>query len=119
MFERMVVMFGVLVFALAMAGCNGESGNGFEGRWSQTKESVKSSSAPTYTIDIKRDSEIFHIDLEINSHDFISGGRQIKHKKLEGKAESDSVISMMGGLRTMRLQDGHLFFEGSEYVKIH
>ncbi len=121
MLKRIGLVFGMVALTLSIAGCNGDKGDGFIGRWNsggQKKEAV-AVSPPVYVVNIAKDGDLFHIDVEVESHDFLNGGRKTTTKKLEGKAESDTVLSMSGGIRTMRLQDGRMFFDGHEYEKVN
>jgi len=121
MLKRIGFIFGLAALTLSLSGCNGDKGDGFVGRWSsesQKKEAV-AVSPPIYVVNIDKDGELFHIDVETEIHDFLNGGRKTTTKKLEGRAESDTVLSMAGGTRTMRLQDGRMFFEGHEYVRVN
>lgn len=101
-----------LTLSLAMAviaGCGGTSGSGFEGKWSQNTASKPSS------LLIKKDGEIYHVDFTYNNPQLDA----YKTKKLEASAVSDNVLTIVGamGAINMRLQDGHIFFKDSEYIK--
>lgn len=118
MLKKTSLVFGMVIFTLMMSGCNGGKGDDFVGRWSSGNHASKGLVPPSYYINIKKDKEVFHVDVETTMVDFLEGGRKTTNKKYEGKAESDTVLSMMNGLLTMRLQGDRMFFGNDEYVKL-
>lgn len=119
MFKRIGYFCGALAIVGIISGCSGEKGSAFVGRWSSGNEDGVALSPPTYIIDIKKNDEIFHVDMEITSFDFMKGGRKKTLKKLEGKAESETVLSVTGApiSLNMRLEGGRMFFDGNEFIK--
>lgn len=119
MFKQIGYFCGVFAFVGIISGCSSEKGLDFVGRWTSGNEDGVALSPPTYIIDIKKKDEIFHVDMEITSFDFMKGGRKKTHKKLEGKAESETVLSVTGApvVLNMRLEGERMFFDGNEFIK--
>ncbi|GFZ74974.1 hypothetical protein PSE10C_57160 [Pseudomonas amygdali pv. eriobotryae] len=76
---------------------------------------------PSFVMDISKEGEVFHIDLETtNITRDLMGKNEKKEKGLqrfEGKAESDSVLSMANGLVTMRLEGDVIYFDNTTYTR--
>ncbi|WP_440057909.1 hypothetical protein [Pseudomonas fragariae (ex Marin et al. 2024)] len=106
-----------LVFAASvLAGCDSDKGSEFAGRWVSDSASPKQGQT---VLDITADKQLYHIDVTKITHNVIQQGDTKEFKsKLEGKVESDSVLSLVGGLVTMRLQDGKILYEDKEFVKV-
>ncbi|WP_426102987.1 hypothetical protein [Pseudomonas sp. PSPC3-3] len=100
------VGFGAVLLAI-LAGCGAEKPNSFVGHWVE----VPGSTPKPMTLDISYSDAIFHIDEKKNvlGKDF--------ERKLEGRADSATTLSALGGALTMRLENGHLFYNGRELVK--
>ncbi|WP_054084038.1 hypothetical protein, partial [Pseudomonas savastanoi] len=101
MFKRMTAFSCLVVFALALSGCFDSKGDDFIGRWEgkNTQRMYK----PTYVMTISKDGDNFHIDL---ARTWEASGNEkpiTSVQQFEAKAESDTVLSMVGGLVTMRL----------------
>ncbi|AKF48837.1 hypothetical protein PsyrH_P205 (plasmid) [Pseudomonas syringae pv. syringae HS191] len=78
---------------------------------------MKRMGKPTFVMDISKDGEIFHVNLE-TTDDIWGGGKREKSMKLfEAKAESDTVLSMRGGLVTMRLEGDVIYFDSTTYTR--
>ncbi|MNF87251.1 hypothetical protein D3C84_697130 [compost metagenome] len=92
---------------MLLAGCGSDKGIDFVGHW--TEVNVKRNK-PT-TLDISYDGEMFTVHRISNAV-----GRDFK-SRLDGKAESDTMLSFMGGGTTMRLKDGRIFYANDEYIK--
>ncbi|KPY22310.1 Uncharacterized protein ALO89_01125 [Pseudomonas coronafaciens pv. porri] len=105
----------MVLFALALSGCFDSKGDGFVGRW--TGENMKRMGKPTYVMDISKDGEIFHINLETTDDILGHGKREKSMKLLEAKAESDTVLSMRGGLVTMRLEGDVIYYDYITYTR--
>lgn len=105
--KRIFMCVFCFFLSLSLLGCN-EKGKGFVGHWYE----VTDRKSPT-DIKITYKDGIFHID----EHKAYIGftGDEYSINKREAKAESDDVIS--GKLFTMRLEDGKLYYNNSEYVK--
>ena len=98
-------MLAVLFFIVVASGCNGEKGLGFVGGWTGIDENKP------MTLDIKYEDGIFHIDEK-----FSAFGEEF-YKRLEGKAESGTVLSISGGILTMRLEGGKIFYKNRTFIK--
>ncbi|KFF42179.1 hypothetical protein JH25_27830 [Pseudomonas sp. BRG-100] len=118
MLKKILCAIGVVLLITLVSGCNNDKGSDFVGRWSSGNHDAKGLAPPSYYLDIKRDNDIYHVDVQANIYDFISGGRKITSKKYEAKAESETVLSMMGGMLTMRLENERLFFGNDEFIKL-
>ncbi|MDU8431001.1 hypothetical protein RYA99_18935 [Pseudomonas syringae pv. actinidifoliorum] len=115
MFKKMTAFSCLVLFALVLSGCFEGKGQGFVGRW--TGENMKRMGKPTFVMDISKDGEVFHVNLE-TTDDMWGGGKREKSMQLfEAKAESDSVLSMMGGLLTMRLEGDVINFDNTTYTR--
>ncbi|PBP37495.1 hypothetical protein [Pseudomonas syringae] len=115
MFKKITAFSCLVLFALALSGCFDGKGQGFVGRW--TGENMKRMGKPTFVMDISKDGEIFHVNLE-TTDDIWGGGKREKSMKLfEAKAESDTVLSMRGGLVTMRLEGDVIYFDSTTYTR--
>ncbi|RMR71973.1 hypothetical protein ALP80_200071 [Pseudomonas savastanoi pv. fraxini] len=90
------------------------------GRW--TGEDKTRMFTPSFVMDISKDGEVFHINLETtNTTRDLMGKNEKKEKGLqrfEGKAESDTVLSMVGGLLTMRLEGDVVYFDNTTYTRV-
>ncbi|KWS41904.1 hypothetical protein [Pseudomonas syringae] len=115
MFKKMTAFSCLVLFALALSGCFDSKGDGFVGRW--TGENMKRMGKPTYVMDISKDGEIFHINLETTDDILGHGKREKSMKLLEAKAESDTVLSMRGGLVTMRLEGDVIYYDYITYTR--
>ncbi|KPY53514.1 hypothetical protein [Pseudomonas amygdali] len=119
MFKRMTAFSCLVLFALALSGCFDSKGDGFVGRW--TGEDKTRMFTPSFVMDISKEGEVFHIDLETtNITRDLMGKNEKKEKGLqrfEGKAESDSVLSMANGLVTMRLEGDVIYFDNTTYTR--
>ncbi|RMN43545.1 hypothetical protein ALQ60_02394 [Pseudomonas syringae pv. papulans] len=78
---------------------------------------MKRMGKPTYVMDISKDGEIFHINLETTDDILGHGKREKSMKLLEAKAESDTVLSMRGGLVTMRLEGDVIYYDYITYTR--
>ncbi|MCF5715556.1 hypothetical protein NLO74_23440 [Pseudomonas tremae] len=115
MFKKMSALSCLVLFAFLVSGCNGGKGDDFIGRWEgqNTQRMYK----PTYVMTISKDGENFHIDLARTLEASGNEKPNTSVQKFEAKAESDTVLSMLGGLATMRLEGGVLHFDGTEFLK--
>ncbi|KOP56344.1 MULTISPECIES: hypothetical protein [Pseudomonas syringae group] len=116
MFKRMTAFSCLVLFALALSGCFDGKGQGFVGRW--TGEDMKRMGKPTFVMDISKDGEMFHVNLETTDDIWGSGKREKETQLFEGKAESDTVLSMVGGLLTMRLEGDVVYFDNTTYTRV-
>lgn len=78
---------------------------------------MKRMGKPTYVMDISKDGEIFHVNLETTADILGHGKREKSMKLLEAKAESDTVLSMRGGLVTMRLEGDVIYYDYITYTR--
>ncbi|MCD5996964.1 hypothetical protein KDX38_25395 [Pseudomonas sp. CDFA 602] len=116
MFKKMSAVICLALFAFALSGCGADKGQEFLGRW--TGENKTRMGKPTYVMDISKDGEIFHINLETTA-DIVGYGKMKKTlQRFEAKAESDSVLSMAGGFATMRLEGSAIYFDGTTYTRL-
>nr|WP_015061863.1 hypothetical protein [Pseudomonas syringae]AFK89141.1 hypothetical protein [Pseudomonas syringae] len=115
MFKKMTAFSCLVMVALALSGCFDSKGDGFVGRW--TGENMKRMGKPTFVMDISKDGEIFHVNLETTSDVLGHGKREKSMQLFEGKAESDTVLSMVGGLVTMRLEGDVIYFDYITYTR--
>lgn len=103
--------FGIIVFliAIVLTGCK-DKGGGFIGHWVE-----KTNNNNPSTIDIAYNDGVFHIDY--NKY-YSVGLADFKLKKLEAKAESEDVLNIISGMgKTMRLNNGVIDFDNSEFIK--
>ncbi|RMS11636.1 hypothetical protein ALP72_200003 [Pseudomonas coronafaciens pv. coronafaciens] len=115
MFKKMSAFSCLVLFALSLSGCFDSKGDDFIGRWEgqNTQRMYK----PTYVMTISKDGENFHIDLA-STWEASGNEKPITNvQKFEAKAESDTVLSMLGGLATMRLEGGVVHFDSTEFLK--
>ncbi|WP_122383901.1 hypothetical protein [Pseudomonas savastanoi] len=115
MFKKMTAFSCLVLFALALSGCFDSKGDGFVGRW--TGENMKRMGKPTYVMDISKDGEIFHVNLETTADIVGYGKMETNLQRFEAKAESDSVLSMASGLATMRLEGNVIYFDNTTYTR--
>lgn len=114
---KLIKFFGVVLTLTFIAGCDGGKGNDFVGRWI-SERNEKQFMTPSAIMEIRREGDVFYIDDEQTNYYGKPGGRtKIINKKFEARAESNTVLSMMGGMLTMRLQDDRLYFGSDEYVR--
>ncbi|WP_346396838.1 hypothetical protein [Pseudomonas syringae] len=115
MFKKMSAVTCLVLFAFALSGCSEDKGQEFVGRWSG--ENKTRMGKPTYVMEISKDGEVFHVNLETTA-DIVGYGKKEKDlQRFEAKAESDSVLSMAGGLATMRLEGKVIYFDGTTYSR--
>ncbi|KAA8689656.1 hypothetical protein [Pseudomonas caricapapayae] len=115
MLTKMTALFCFMFFAFALSGCGADKGQGFVGRW--TGENKTRMGRPTYVMDISKDGEIFHVNLETTA-DIVGYGKMEKNlQRFEAKAESDSVLSMSGGLATMRMEGKLIYFDNTTFTR--
>ena len=108
------VLLAFILLAFFVSGCSGGKGDGFVGKWvGQNNEQIYK---PSYVMVIKRDGDIFHVDVA-STKDLGFGKPITTNKQFEAKAESDTVLSMFGGLATMRLEKGIVSFDGTSFTK--
>jgi hypothetical protein len=100
----------ILALTLALTGCKEEpKGQGFVGNWVEVDK--KSAKEPPMTLKITYEQGIFHID-EVS---YLFG--KSFNKKLEAKAESDTVLSLFENPRTLRLENNSIFYHNKKLVK--
>ncbi|KPX02160.1 hypothetical protein, partial [Pseudomonas syringae pv. coryli] len=92
MFNKLSAVICLLLFALALSGCSDDKGQGFVGRW--TGENIKRMGKPSFVMDISKDGEIFHINLETTDDILGHGKREKSMQMFEAKADADSVLSI-------------------------
>lgn len=115
MFKKMSAVICLVLFAFALSGCGDDKGQGFVGRW--TGENKTRMGKPTYVMDISKDGEVFHVNLETTA-DVVGYGKMEKDlQRLEAKAESESVLSMAGGLATMRMEGNVIYYDNTTYTR--
>lgn len=90
---------------------NEDKGKTFVGHWYQLTDSKK----PT-DIFINYDAGVFHVNINANSWTPEKGVGYVLIKT-EAKAESDSVLNVLDGSGTMRLEDKKLLYKGDTYLK--
>ncbi|KPC48771.1 Uncharacterized protein AC509_5570 [Pseudomonas amygdali pv. morsprunorum] len=115
MFKKMTAFSCLVLFALALSGCFDSKGDGFVGRW--TGEDKTRMFKPSFVMDISKDGEVFHVNRETTQDLMGDGKREKRIKLLEAKAESDTVLSMRGGLVTMRLEGDVIYFDNITYTR--
>nr|AAT35145.1 hypothetical protein PMA4326A28 [Pseudomonas syringae pv. maculicola] len=72
---------------------------------------------PTYVMTISKDGENFHIDIA-STWEASGNEKPITNvRQFEAKAESDTVLSMLGGLATMRLEGGVINFDYTTFTR--
>ncbi|WP_193432722.1 hypothetical protein [Candidatus Hamiltonella defensa] len=103
----------LLSVALVLAGCK-DKGEAFVGHWVQVGDIEKPAS-----LDIKFDDGVFHVNYSWHTpFIFKKGDETLRVKKLEAKAESDNVLSLINGFgQTMRLNEGVISFDNAEFKK--
>lgn len=104
--KKLKMVMGGALLAL-LAGCGSDKGMDFVGSWIE----VDTKSTKPATLKITYDGEVFHVDEKK-----LIVGLPVENK-LDGKAESDSTLSFMGDMTTMRLEGDKLQFEGKEFIK--
>lgn len=115
MLKKIIALSCLLVFAFAVSGCGGDKGKEFVGKW--FGEDKTRMGKPSFVMDIIKDDEVFHVNLEV-TQDLIGLGKpETSMKRFEAKAESDSVLSMAGGLATMRKEGEVIYFDGITYTR--
>lgn len=115
MLKKISALSCVLAFSFAVSGCGGDKGKEFVGKW--VGEDKARMGKPSFVMDIIKDDEVFHVNLE-TTQDILGYGKPEKSiKRFEAKAESDSVLSMAGGLATMRKEGEIIYFDGTTYTR--
>ncbi|KPW80746.1 hypothetical protein [Pseudomonas syringae group genomosp. 3] len=115
MLKKMSAVIFLVLFTFALSGCGDDKGQGFIGRW--TGENIKRMGKPSFVMDISKDGEVFHINLE-TTDDILGHGKREKSMQLfEAKADADSVLSIAGGLATMRLEGNVIYFDNTTYTR--
>lgn len=108
------VWLAFILVAFFVSGCSGEKGDGFVGKWvGQNNERIYK---PSYVMVITRDGDNFHVDVA-STQDLGFGKPVTTNKQFEAQAESDTVLSMLGGMATMRLEKGIISFDGTSFTK--
>lgn len=103
-----VINFGLgAVFLAVLAGCGADNASSFVGHW---VESPTDNPKPM-TLDITLSEGVLHIDERKNVL-----GKNFE-RKLEGRAESSTTLSALGGALTMRLENSRLLYNGRVLVK--
>lgn len=115
MFKRLSALTALFVLAFSLFGCGADKGQGFVGRW--TAEDKTRMFKPSFVMDISEDQGVFHVDLETTKDLMGDGTKDKDTQRFEGKAESDTVLSMVGGLVTMRLEGGVIHFDGMDFIR--
>lgn len=115
MARKIIACLSTVFLAFLVSGCNGGKGNDFVGRWEGQNNTRMFK--PTYVMTISKDGENFHVDIATTRDALGNGKPTTSEKKFEAKAESDTVLSMLGGLATMRLEKGFVQFDGTQFVK--
>ena len=110
-----VYLASLFIFAFLVSGCGGGRGDGFVGRW--IGKNNERMFKPTYVMTIVKDGENFHIDIATTKDALGYGKPTTNTQKFEAKAESDTVLSMLNGLATMRLEGGIISFDGTIFIK--
>ncbi|WP_456017532.1 hypothetical protein [Pseudomonas fluorescens] len=113
---RNTKLWVVFIFiAFFVSGCGEGKGEGFVGKWvgKNNERMLK----PSYVMIISRDGENFHVDIATTQDAFGVGKPTTSNRKLEAKAESNTVLSMFGGLATMRLEKDTLSFDGTSFTR--
>lgn len=100
------MMMGCALFTV-LVGCGADKGIDFVGHWTE----VNAKSDKPTTLDISYDGEMFTVNRKSNAV-----GRDFKDR-FDGKAESDTALSFMGGMAIMRLKDGRIFYGNDEFTK--
>lgn len=114
---KLKLALSLAITASILSGCGSEKGSAFEGHW-VSEAPVASAEQGEIVLDITADQDLYHVDVTKIARNVIQQGDTQEFKsKLEAKAESDSVLSLVGGLVTMRLQDGKILYEDKEFVK--
>ena len=90
-----------------LAGCGSEKGKEFIGSWIE----VDAKGYKPTTMNISYDGEMFTVNRVTNSVGIDSKTR------FDGKADSDTTLSFMGGRDIMRLKDGRVFYGNREFIK--
>lgn len=121
--------FASLVSVLVLTGCKEDKVDKFTGSWECLQCVGRSGMTYTaqQTMNIKKDGDIFHIDIQKfqNSRNDSKDINDAKEKitKLEAKAESDSVLSLinapaMSQLSTLRLENNVITFGNDVYTPV-
>lgn len=101
--------------SLALSGCGEDKGQGFVGKW--TGEDKERMFKPSFVMDISKDGEMFHVNLATTQDVMGYGKKETETQLFEAKAESDNVLSIAGGLVTMRLNGNVIQFDGTTYAR--
>lgn len=114
MWFAVMVLF---VLSLCLTGCK-DKGAAFVGRWVQVE--VKEGKKPS-SLDIELDDGVFHVNYSWHVTFVIQEGDEtLRTKKLEAKAESENVLSVIAPLnQTMRLNENVISFDNKEFKKIN
>lgn len=97
-----------LLSAFLLTGCN-DKGKDFVGHWYQENAKNKPND-----INITFSDGVYHINTNMYDPFLL----EYDKTKLEGKAESDSVLSIIDKMKpTMRLESGKLYYGSSVYMK--
>lgn len=109
---KAVLSVVVLGAALLLSGCK-DKGAAFIGHWMTTEEHPSE-------LTITYDEGVYHIDGKTWGVFHAIGGARYDVFKAEGKAESDSVLTVPSqmGNQTARIENSTLFFINREFKKV-
>lgn len=106
--KKVLALFGAIVVACAVTGCKEEASPGFMGSWVEQNTNAKQ---PRY-LDIKVDQGVYHVD------ERVSVGGIYKVLREVAKVESDNVLSVKNGFRTLTLENGVLYYRTMSFVRV-
>ena len=113
---RTIKLWMTIIFvAFFVSGCGGGKGDGFIGKW--VGKNDEAMFKPSYVMIITKDGDNFHVDIDETMDTLGYGNLETTKQKFEAKAESDTVLSLFGGLATMRLEKGVISFDGTSFTK--
>lgn len=106
--KKFLALVGVAVLSFSLSGCKEESTSGFAGSWIEQNTSAKQ---PHY-VNINVDRGLYHVEEKI------SVGGVYKILREVAKVESDNVLSVKNGFRTLKLENGVLYYRTKSFVRV-
>lgn len=121
--SKKTALFTTLIISLLLSGCK-DKGDDFLGKW---KSVNPKNERAVVIIDINKNGDIFHIDVENQRPDTFDGKTiKVDHRRLEAKAESDDVLSLINtpslaasGGATLRLENNTISFSKKTFTKMN
>lgn len=107
--KKVFAVLGILASCVLSAGCETNNGNALSGRWIEKTETT-GVKHPRVLV-IAEDEGVYRVDEDI----YVNG--EYKTQREIAQPVSKTVISVKGGLRSIRLENGVIFYRNVLFVK--